>query len=188
MIKKKLHEIKYIKENHETRFYECRPPEPYSKKKTGLYTQKKTSNLFFIIDYPPIKSTINLFFIIFFLVTLNWIRTGFWLRKTFPLDSQSTNVMVRHHFLIVWEYILQMVKHCALNVVPPYQDHSSLYLPITADYLELPSCVSARWFKRPSFVHLGLEMGFITFHFLINLVCFHINIINPIKIYFYFFF
>jgi hypothetical protein len=41
MIKKKLHEIKYIKENHETRFYECRPPEPYSKEKTGLYTQKK---------------------------------------------------------------------------------------------------------------------------------------------------
>ena len=41
MVKKKLQEIKYIKENHETRFYECRPPEPYTKKKTGLYTQKK---------------------------------------------------------------------------------------------------------------------------------------------------
>ena len=41
MVQKKLHEIKYIKENHERRFYKCRPPEPYSKKKTGLYTHKK---------------------------------------------------------------------------------------------------------------------------------------------------
>ena len=78
----------------------------------------KTSNLFFIIDYPLIKSTINLFFIIFFLlVTLNknWVL----IEENIPLDSQSTNEMVRHHFLIVCEYILQMVKHCALNVVPP---------------------------------------------------------------------
>ena len=135
-----------------------------------LYT-KKTSIFFFIIKYPLIKSTINLFFIIFFLVTLNknWVL----IEENIPLDSQSTNVMVRHHFLIVCEYILQIVKHCALNVVPPYQDRSSLYLPITAEYLELPSCVSAKLFKRPSFVHLGLEMGFIIFHFLINLVCFH---------------
>jgi hypothetical protein len=104
--------------------------------------KKKTSNFFFIIKYPLIKSTINLFFIIFFLVTLNknWVL----IEENIPLDSQSTNVMVRHHFLIVCEYILQMVKHCALNVVPPYQDRSSLYLPITAEYLELPSCVSAK--------------------------------------------
>lgn len=59
MVKKKLREVKYIKENHETRFYECRPPEPYTKKKTGLYTPKKKKKTrvtcFFIIDYPPVN-------------------------------------------------------------------------------------------------------------------------------------
>jgi hypothetical protein len=44
MVKKKLHEIKYIKENHETRFYECRPPEPYSKEKNRTLYKKKKKN------------------------------------------------------------------------------------------------------------------------------------------------
>lgn len=42
-----------------------------ARKKQDFIHKKKTSNLFFIIDYPLIKSTINLFFIICFLVILN---------------------------------------------------------------------------------------------------------------------
>ena len=42
-----------------------------ARKKQDFIHTKKTSNLFFIIDYPLIKSTINLFFIICFLVILN---------------------------------------------------------------------------------------------------------------------